>query len=135
MTVAITIANRPVLTSPDSYTVASNSSLTIAAGDRGSNDSNPDNSHVTYAAVSQPQHGTLALAADGSFTYTPNANFSGYDHFSYKGIGKGVTTCSVEKPNEHDNGQHDVVGENLQQRLLTAGAIAAGGRRNCRGSA
>jgi Ca2+-binding RTX toxin-like protein len=29
-------------------------------------------------------NGTLALNSDGSFTYTPNANFSGSDSFTYK---------------------------------------------------
>lgn len=31
--------------------------------------------------VSGPAHGTLALQADGSFTYTPDANFNGTDTF------------------------------------------------------
>jgi VCBS repeat-containing protein len=35
---------------------------------------------------SDPQHGTLVLNADGSFTYTPAANFFGSDIFTYKAI-------------------------------------------------
>lgn len=31
-----------------------------------------------------PQHGTLALAPDGSFSYTPDAGFSGSDGFDYR---------------------------------------------------
>ena len=34
--------------------------------------------------VSAPAHGTLALSANGSFTYTPNTNFNGNDSFTYK---------------------------------------------------
>ena len=30
-----------------------------------------------------PTNGTVTLASDGSFTYTPNANFNGTDSFTY----------------------------------------------------
>ena len=33
--------------------------------------------------LSSPANGTLALNSDGSFTYTPNENFSGLDGFTY----------------------------------------------------
>ena len=38
----------------------------------------------TAVLVSGPANGTLALNADGSFTYTPTANFNGADSFTYK---------------------------------------------------
>ena len=40
-------------------------------------------SGATVAVVSGPSNGTLVLNPDGSFTYTPNANFSGADGFTY----------------------------------------------------
>jgi hypothetical protein len=36
------------------------------------------------AVVTGPEHGTLELAADGSFTYTPTAGFAGIDSFIYR---------------------------------------------------
>ncbi|WP_418321204.1 cadherin-like domain-containing protein [Piscinibacter sakaiensis] len=50
------------------------------------NDSDPDSAplQVHPALVSGPSNGTLAIHADGSFTYTPNANFHGTDSFSYR---------------------------------------------------
>ena len=34
--------------------------------------------------VSGPTHGTLVLNADGTFAYTPNANYNGTDSFTYR---------------------------------------------------
>jgi len=34
--------------------------------------------------VAGPQHGQVSVAADGSFTYTPDANYNGADSFTYK---------------------------------------------------
>jgi hypothetical protein len=34
--------------------------------------------------ISDPANGTLVFGADGSFVYTPNANFSGTDSFTYQ---------------------------------------------------
>jgi hypothetical protein len=33
--------------------------------------------------IAQPAHGTVVLRADGSFTYTPDAGYSGFDGFAY----------------------------------------------------
>src|SRR5439155_22043274 len=40
-------------------------------------------SHPTIM-VSNPTHGTLTLNTNGSFTYTPAANYNGPDSFTYK---------------------------------------------------
>jgi VCBS repeat-containing protein len=47
------------------------------------NDSDPNSDPLTAVVVAQPQHGTLVLNADGSFTYTPDEDFHGTDGFSY----------------------------------------------------
>ena len=39
---------------------------------------------LTAILVSGPAHGTLTLNADGSFSYTPDANYNGTDSFTYK---------------------------------------------------
>ncbi|MCK9593467.1 MAG: Ig-like domain-containing protein, partial [Methanoregula sp.] len=44
-----------------------------------------DGSTLTAIKVSDPSHGTLdTFNADGSFTYTPAANYNGDDSFTYK---------------------------------------------------
>lgn len=45
--------------------------------------SNDIGTGLTVASSTQPLHGTAAVAADGSYTYTPVAGFSGTDTFSY----------------------------------------------------
>ena len=81
---APTAVNDP--TNPGDYTIAEDSSLTTMAG--GSPAGVLDNDTGGAAAallVSGPAHGSLGigLAADGSFTYTPNADYFGPDQFSY----------------------------------------------------
>lgn len=43
-----------------------------------------DGDALTYSLVSGPQHGAIVFNTDGTFTYTPNANYHGPDSFSYK---------------------------------------------------
>lgn len=72
----------------DSYSVDEDTVLTIDRG-RGvlANDKDEENDNLTVSAAkpeSLPEHGSLTLNADGSFTYTPKANFYGRDGFTYK---------------------------------------------------
>ncbi len=51
-----------------------------------SNDTDVDSDpiQVNTSAVTGPANGTLTMNPDGSFRYTPNANFNGTDSFTYK---------------------------------------------------
>ncbi|SEG42957.1 Ig-like domain-containing protein [Paenibacillus sp. UNC499MF] len=44
--------------------------------------SDADGDALTYSLGAAPLHGTVVLAADGSYTYTPLANFNGTDSFT-----------------------------------------------------
>src|SRR5205823_1805970 len=57
-----------------------NVSLTGVLG----NDTDADGDPLTAVLVSGPAHGTLTLNGNGSFTYTPAANYNGPDSFTYK---------------------------------------------------
>ena len=48
------------------------------------NDTDADGDPVTAVMVADVSHGTLALAANGGFTYTPTAGYTGPDSFTYK---------------------------------------------------
>lgn len=68
---------------PDIYTVAEDGVLTVPAATGVLNNDGTSGQSLTASIVSQPSHGTLTLNPDGSFTYTPNDNFSGVDSFTY----------------------------------------------------
>ena len=44
--------------------------------------SDPEADPVTYRLVQAPQYGTAEIATDGTWTYTPNADYTGSDHFT-----------------------------------------------------
>jgi VCBS repeat-containing protein len=78
------VFNAPPNTSADSYTTNEDSPLIVgAASGVLANDSDPNGDSITALLVSGPSHGTLSFAADGSFVYTPAANYFGTDSFTY----------------------------------------------------
>ena len=79
----VTGANHPPVANADAYTTAGNTTLRVAAPGVLGNDSDPDGDPLTAQLQSGPAKGTLALSADGSFTYTPNAGTTGTDTFTY----------------------------------------------------
>lgn len=76
--------NRAPSAVADSYNTNEDTQLTVAAPGVLANDADPDGDSLTADLQNSVQHGTLSLNANGSFTYTPNANWSGYDHFHYR---------------------------------------------------
>jgi VCBS repeat-containing protein len=83
--IQITDVNEAPTAVADSYTTNEDVTLTIAAPGVLANDSDPDAGDTrTAVLLSGPSQGTLTLNADGSFSYTPAANYNGSDSFSYK---------------------------------------------------
>jgi uncharacterized delta-60 repeat protein len=80
----VTPVNDAPLSAADAYSTAEDTALSVAAAGVLANDSDAEGDALTAALVSGPAHGTLALNADGSFTYTPNGNYNGTDSFTYK---------------------------------------------------
>ncbi len=68
----------------DAYSTNEDSILSIAAPGVVGNDTDVEGNPLTAAVVSLPTHGTLALAANGSFVYTPTVNYTGSDSFTYR---------------------------------------------------
>ena len=85
-TVTIAVVENPPIANNASYSIAHDKSLSVTSGYGGllSYDSDPDGDPLTASLVSNVLHGTLTLSANGAFTYTPNAGYSGIDTFTYK---------------------------------------------------
>ena len=65
----------------DQYSVDQDTTLTVAAPGVLANDTN--SKPLTASIASAPAMGTVSLAANGGFTYTPRTGFFGSDQFSY----------------------------------------------------
>jgi VCBS repeat-containing protein len=73
--------NTAPVAADDDYSTNEDTELT---GSVLSNDSDVDGTPLTAVKVSDPAHGTLTLNSNGSFTYTPAADYNGIDSFTYK---------------------------------------------------
>jgi VCBS repeat-containing protein len=84
----VSITVRPVNDAPeaagDTASTDEDQAVTVAAPGVLGNDSDPDGNPLTAGLASGPSHGTVQLNANGSFTYTPTANYSGPDSFTYR---------------------------------------------------
>lgn len=69
---------------PDKYIAAKDTTLTIAKPGVLANDYALVNHRVEASLHEGPAHGTVTVNADGGFTYTPAAGYTGEDRFIYK---------------------------------------------------
>jgi VCBS repeat-containing protein len=95
-TVTITVggSNDPPVANDDRFSTNEDTALTVGAAGVLANDTDPDGDALTVIVVVQPQHGTLAPNANGSFVYTPSANYNGVDGFTYM-ANDGVANSNV----------------------------------------
>ena len=78
------LVNAAPVAMADSFAGSEDTALVVdAQHGLAANDSDLNGDALTVVLQDGPLHGTLALAADGSFTYTPAANFNGPDSFTY----------------------------------------------------
>ncbi|MCD6394893.1 MAG: tandem-95 repeat protein, partial [Planctomycetes bacterium] len=75
--------SQPPVACNDAYSVDEDGTLVIAAPGVLVNDSDPEGYPLTAVQVGGAGNGLLGLNPDGSFSYTPNANFNGSDSFTY----------------------------------------------------
>ena len=88
-TATVTLTINPVndlpIANDDTYTLDEDTTLTIEAVDAVlANDSDIDGDSLSVSLDTNVSNGTLTLNNNGSFDYTPNANFNGTDSFTYE---------------------------------------------------
>jgi RHS repeat-associated protein len=96
--VAATITtNHPPIAAGDSYQVDAGTTLNVTAPGVLANDSDPDAGDRIQARLGTGvSAGNLLLRSDGSFTYTPAADFAGTDSFTYFVVdGAGLSSAPV----------------------------------------
>jgi hypothetical protein len=86
-------ANVPPNVANQSYLATQDTPLAVAAPGVLSGATDSDSAQLTAIAVTPPAHGTLALAADGSFTYMPAAGYFGSDFFTFQ-ASDGISTST-----------------------------------------
>ena len=125
-TVSLTVT--PVNDAPvavaDSYSTAEDTALTVAAclavlG----NDTDVDGDPLTAIQVSGPAHGTLTLNADGSFVYTPAADYNGRGQLHLQG---------ERRHGGLERGDGDAHGDAGERRAGGGGTTATARRRTRR---
>jgi VCBS repeat-containing protein len=82
-TATVNPVNSPPIALDDAYSTDEDAELTVAAPGVLDNDNDVDGDPLTAVLDGGPSNGTLALNSDGSFSYTPNADYSGSDSFTY----------------------------------------------------
>ncbi len=107
--ITITAVNDAPVAVADNYGVGLDTQLVISTAQGVlANDMDPDGPTLTVQLVATTTHGTLALAADGSFTYMPQTGYLGADAFNYK-VTDGLLTSATVTVSLFVSGSNDVI--------------------------
>ncbi|HET7670795.1 MAG TPA: Ig-like domain-containing protein, partial [Burkholderiales bacterium] len=96
-TVVLTITgtNDAPVAEADSYSTNEDTPLAVTAGGLLANDSDVDGDALSALLIAGPAHGSLILNADGTFSYTPDANFNGADSFTYRAADGSLSSAAA----------------------------------------
>ncbi len=91
--VTVTTVNDAPVAADDPATTAEETAVSIAVL---ANDTDPDGDSLSVTGVGSPAHGSAAANADGTIAYTPAADYTGADGFSYTiGDGQGGSATAT----------------------------------------
>lgn len=112
VTLNVTAENDPPIAQNDNYVVLENTPLNVPAPGVLQNDSDLESSSLTAAVLQPPSSGSLLLNSNGSFSYTPAADFIGVVTFTYSASDgelsdTAVVTLTVTDQNEAPVAQND----------------------------
>jgi hypothetical protein len=134
VTLTVNQVNDPPIAVDDAYTAVLNQPLDVPAAFSASlgrfvsgvlaNDHDvevEDTAPMHVQLVGNPAHGQLVMAADGGFSYTPDADFLGTDSFTYRAL-------------DHFNAAGNVATVTLTVAIKAVAATVAGGATLATGS-
>src|SRR5437870_2279799 len=81
VTLTLTPVDDVPVANPDSYTVNED---TVLSGDVSTNDVPSGDGGNVWAVLVNAAHGVVVMSANGTFSYTPAANYNGPDTFTYQ---------------------------------------------------
>jgi VCBS repeat-containing protein len=141
----VSITVNPVNDAPvagdDSFGTLEDSGFSLDAPGLLDNDTDVDGDPLSASLSSGPANGTLSLAADGSFTYTPNADFHGADAFVYSvsdgngGSDSGSVSITVVPANDAPVASDDSYAVDEDQLLSVAAPGVVGNDADVDGDA
>ena len=106
VTVTVTPVNDAPLARARSFATSEDTRLVVTAPGVLGGATDPDGDALTAELVQTVANGTLDLRADGSFTYTPAANYTGPDAFRFRASDGSLTsepvTVRIEVGGEND---------------------------------
>jgi large repetitive protein len=126
VTIIVHSVNDAPVAEGETYSTDESSSLQVVAPGVLSNDTDLEGTSLTAVLVSGPANGTLSLQANGSFVYTPHANFYGTDSFTYKATDGALASNTVTVTITVNSLPLDTLIENLEaevSELVTIGAV------------
>ncbi len=106
----------PVAVGED-YRTDEDTRLVVAASGVMANDTDTDGDALMAAVRVQPEHGTVLLRLDGSFFYTPHANWSGTDWFDYR-VNDGTGVSQLARVTVHVDPVNDAPINTLPATLV-----------------
>ena len=99
MNITVTAINDAPVANDNSFAINEDAILSVALPGVLGNDSDADGNVLSAIRVTGPAHGTLTLNANGSFVYTPVANYFGTDTFTYRAsdglLTSGLATVTI----------------------------------------
>ncbi len=112
---ATLIINTPPVAVDDTYTTAEDQPLVVSASlGLTANDIDVDRDPLRVELLANPQHGTVTLSEDGSFSYVPNVDYYGSDEFRYRvhdaedRSGEGTVHVAVTPVNDAPRSEQDI---------------------------
>jgi VCBS repeat-containing protein len=133
VTLTLNAANRPPVANADTFGSSAPLVLedVVFSGNVQLNDSDPDGDVLTSVLLTQPSKGSVAMLADGSFTFTPLPNENGTTSFTYRlldgrgGVAVGSVQINITSVNDAPVGTNKTISQTIAPDVQAADIVFA----------